>query len=641
MAPKKGISKEKFNDIKAVVSSWYDRNKLVSMLKVVFKDHLATNNLSNATRTVDILNLLYGAGHLSPTDLTLLYETIELTMQEGLEEEIKEILPSIPNIRPIDDDSPFSRFSPYRQKIVMFGFELKNKDIEAIDGNINIPNMNYVDSWCMISDLEHRLIICEKDIEKFKGKLRRLKLDNARKVFEDDFIPNRKRNIQTSQEEGPKEKERKVEQSIESPINANPGSSLQSDVGSSLRSDVSVQMSEKNQGYIMLSYNHTHQKVVKMIRDRLRELTYDVWIDIEKMTGYVKSTMKKAVKDAGIVLICLSKKYEKSRNCKFECDRIQEYNKAFIPLIMDDFDKTNSWLEELIDDRMYVSFKEEAKLEESFTKLQKELIGNKWEDLAPRSETKSNKVGALPTTHKQGIPPTDQCTSAEVLRDQSARGDIHLPSEDKDLDEEVQHPHPNVLLPSSVQTASQPTTSVNQLQVREPRFTRMIEDISKNSGEDINIWKVALKDHIKDVNVLDKAVSTKPLLNELMRRSVLEEGDVSIILETIKLTDALHLKKYIPNCPPPKNIIITHFTKFRQSVIAFGMKLISDDVMLIAQSYNRRYRINRQYNDKWSLILDLERNAILTDDTTSLADFKSNLNMLGLQELSKLLEYSV
>ncbi|XP_033126257.1 uncharacterized protein LOC117124201 isoform X3 [Anneissia japonica] len=537
-----------------------------------------------------------------------------------------------------------------------------------------------------------------------------------------DFIPNRKRNIQTSQEEGPKEKERKVEQSIESPINANPGSSLQSDVGSSLRSDVSVQMSEKNQGYIMLSYNHTHQKVVKMIRDRLRELTYDVWIDIEKMTGYVKSTMKKAVKDAGIVLICLSKKYEKSRNCKFECDRIQEYNKAFIPLIMDDFDKTNSWLEELIDDRMYVSFKEEAKLEESFTKLQKELIGNKWEDLAPRSETKSNKVGALPTTHKQGIPPTDQCTSAEVLRDQSARGDIHLPSEDKDLedlaprsankskrgnvkttdslsqpssdsnkdgalptthtqsipptdqctstevlrdqsallrdqsalgdihhlpsedkdlDEEVQHPHPNVLLPSSVQTASQPTTSVNQLQVREPRFTRMIEDISKNSGEDINIWKVALKDHIKDVNVLDKAVSTKPLLNELMRRSVLEEGDVSIILETIKLTDALHLKKYIPNCPPPKNIIITHFTKFRQSVIAFGMKLISDDVMLIAQSYNRRYRINRQYNDKWSLILDLERNAILTDDTTSLADFKSNLNMLGLQELSKLLEYSV
>ncbi|XP_033109181.1 uncharacterized protein LOC117110541 [Anneissia japonica] len=637
------------------------------MLKVVFKDHLATYNLFNATRTIDILNLLHGAGCLSRTDLTLLYETIELTKQNGLEEEIKEMLPSLPNIRPIDVDRPFSRFSPLRQKIVMFGFELNNEDIEAIDGNINIPNKDYVDSWSMISDLEHRLIICEKEIEKFKGILMTLKLDNARKVFEEGVTPNRKRNIRTYQDEGPKEKERKVEQSIESPINANPGSSLRSDVGSSLRSDVgsslrsgvSVQMSEKNQGYIMLSYNHTHQKVIKIIRDRLRELTYDVWIDIEKMTGYVKSTMKKAVKDAGIVLICLSKKYEKSRNCKFECDRIKEYNKPFIPLIMDDFDKNNSWLEDLIDDRVYVPFREEAKLDEGFTKLQKELIGNKWEDLAPRSATKSkqgnvkttdslsqpssdsNKDGALPTTHTQSIPPTDQSTSAEVPPNQSALGDIHhLPSEDKNLDEEVQHPHPSVLLPSFVQTASQPTTSLNQLQVPEPRFTRMIEDISKNSREDINIWKVALKDHINDVSILDKAECAKPLLNTLIRGSVLEEGDVSIILETIKLTGALHLKKYIPNCPPPENIVITHFTKFRQSVIAFGMKLNSNDVELIAESYNRRCKINRQYNDKWSLIRDLERNAILTDDTTSLDGFKSDLNMLGLQVLSKLLEKS-
>ncbi|XP_033126266.1 uncharacterized protein LOC117124224 [Anneissia japonica] len=189
MATIEEISEDKFNNIRIIVSRWYDRRHFVSMLKVVYKDHLENSILSNDKTTIDILNSLYAAGHLSSTDPTLLYETIKLTNQLGLEKKIKAVLPSLPNIREI----AISRFSDHRQRIVKFGHALIDDHIQAIDGIHNNPKEKYSDGWCMISDLEYKLKICKgKRMDKFIKKLKTLELDNLIRILK-DITPNRKR----------------------------------------------------------------------------------------------------------------------------------------------------------------------------------------------------------------------------------------------------------------------------------------------------------------------------------------------------------------------------------------------------------------------------------------------------------------
>ncbi|XP_033117701.1 uncharacterized protein LOC117117503 [Anneissia japonica] len=125
---------------------------------------------------------------------------------------------------------------------------------------------------------------------------------------------------------------------------------------------------------LMLSYNHQQKKIVNKIKDRLRRLGYDVWIDSEKMVGPLSPAMEEAVSDAGIVLICLSRKYEESDSCKFECDCILKYDKPFVALIMEDFEiDESSWLKKFEKKNIYVKFTDEGKFEGNFTELTRVL----------------------------------------------------------------------------------------------------------------------------------------------------------------------------------------------------------------------------------------------------------------------------
>ena len=52
------------------------------------------------------------------------------------------------------------------------------------------------------------------------------------------------------------------------------------------RDDKSKEQDEANEGYIMISYNWTHQKLALSLRDGLKEAGYRVWIDVDKMSMY-------------------------------------------------------------------------------------------------------------------------------------------------------------------------------------------------------------------------------------------------------------------------------------------------------------------------------------------------------------------
>ncbi|XP_033114828.1 uncharacterized protein LOC117115230 isoform X1 [Anneissia japonica] len=127
----KGISDEDFRQLLVKVSEWYNDRGYIDMLKVLYRDN-ATDVylLENASDTMTLLQLLYDSDDLSPSDLTLLYETVKATRQFGLERIIKDQIPSCPNIREIE----ISKFKPYRLKLMNLGFSLAKFDVVKISG---------------------------------------------------------------------------------------------------------------------------------------------------------------------------------------------------------------------------------------------------------------------------------------------------------------------------------------------------------------------------------------------------------------------------------------------------------------------------------------------------------------------------
>ncbi|XP_033099390.1 uncharacterized protein LOC117103038 isoform X2 [Anneissia japonica] len=244
---------------------------------------------------------------------------------------------------------------------------------------------------------------------------------------------------------------------------------------------------------------------------------------------------------------------------------------------------------------------------------------------------------------KPHLHPFEDCQKPKVPCTQSKRMDV-TKYQESFLKEYHESTCPDCSLCGSDQSPARPIAQKEDFKkaaqvstlgfaVDESVFPRVLLTVSQSIGTDLNIWKVALKDEIKNANTVHKAAEATELFNALRDTAILKADDISILLETINLTSVLHLQKHIPNCPRLDNIKITHFSKFRQSVMTFGLQLIDHDIRLIAQ----RYELPGQYSDKWSLIMDLENNLILADDDKLLDDFKHTLDKLGLRRLCRLL----
>ncbi|XP_033114264.1 uncharacterized protein LOC117114685, partial [Anneissia japonica] len=170
------FSDKEFRELKTVVSQWYDSNKSLPMLKVLFRDKVKNIKLSKITDTMDLLNILFAHGHLSSQNLGILCDTISITEHLGLLSKIKEKLPSFPDVK---EGTISTKFTPLRQKLIKFGMVLTPADVKQIDGTYNTPCKEYTDGWSMITDLENRLKISKGKLEEFIGSLETLNLPLA------------------------------------------------------------------------------------------------------------------------------------------------------------------------------------------------------------------------------------------------------------------------------------------------------------------------------------------------------------------------------------------------------------------------------------------------------------------------------
>lgn len=80
---------------------------------------------------------------------------------------------------------------------------------------------------------------------------------------------------------------------------------------------------------IMISYSWAWQSLVKRIKTSLSEAGHNVWMDIDEMTGSTLEGMAKAVEEAAVVCVFVSRSYKDSANCRCEAEYAFQLGRIF------------------------------------------------------------------------------------------------------------------------------------------------------------------------------------------------------------------------------------------------------------------------------------------------------------------------
>ncbi|CAF0786604.1 unnamed protein product [Adineta steineri] len=112
----------------------------------------------------------------------------------------------------------------------------------------------------------------------------------------------------------------------------------------------------KLQGHIMISYNRSVTAMCLKIRDRLKSLHYNVWLDVDNINGGVLESMAQAVENSSIVLICMNEQYKQSYYCRLEAEYATELRKPCIPCLMQPRFRPYGWLGIIKGAKIHVDF---------------------------------------------------------------------------------------------------------------------------------------------------------------------------------------------------------------------------------------------------------------------------------------------
>ncbi|XP_066297045.1 uncharacterized protein [Branchiostoma lanceolatum] len=134
--------------------------------------------------------------------------------------------------------------------------------------------------------------------------------------------------------------------------------------------------------HVMLSYQWDNQKTVKKIKTALEAKGYKVWMDIDGMGGSTLEAMAGAVENAAVVLICMSRKYKESANCRRECAYATKRKTDIIPLKMEDKYEPDGWLGITVGEDLYFNFDDKESFDDVMLRLVKE-IGERGKHGAP------------------------------------------------------------------------------------------------------------------------------------------------------------------------------------------------------------------------------------------------------------------
>ena len=124
---------------------------------------------------------------------------------------------------------------------------------------------------------------------------------------------------------------------------------------------------------VMISYQWDSQKQALEIAHALKELGFEIWIDVENMSGDIYDKMAEAVEGSSVLLVCMTSKYEKSANCERELKYATEKKKKLIPLHLEKEYKSGGSLGLLMAGKLYFDFTDVSKFKENIEHLKVEI----------------------------------------------------------------------------------------------------------------------------------------------------------------------------------------------------------------------------------------------------------------------------
>ena len=124
---------------------------------------------------------------------------------------------------------------------------------------------------------------------------------------------------------------------------------------------------------VMLSYQWDSQKQVLEIAQELKQFEFQLWIDVENMSGDIFDKMAEAVEGSTVILICMTSKYEKSANCKRELNYAVEKKKKLIPIYLEKDYTAGGSLGLLMAGKLYFDFTDSCKFKKNMEHLKDEI----------------------------------------------------------------------------------------------------------------------------------------------------------------------------------------------------------------------------------------------------------------------------
>ncbi|XP_061166315.1 uncharacterized protein LOC133175222 [Saccostrea echinata] len=176
--------------------------------------------------------------------------------------------------------------------------------------------------------------------------------------------------------------------------------------------EVTSESAGSHRGHVMISYQWANQKIIKKIRDSLQENGIKCWMDIDDMQGSTLNAMAKAVERADIILICYSKKYYDSPNCRAEAEYAFQLRKPIIPLKMERNYQAREWLGFIIGSKLFFEFTDKYPFESKISALVKEIL--------TRQKRAVPEKPIIPHTAQVHTEKTPESSSGKVVKVQAS-----------------------------------------------------------------------------------------------------------------------------------------------------------------------------------------------------------------------------
>ncbi|KAK6191896.1 hypothetical protein SNE40_003475 [Patella caerulea] len=125
--------------------------------------------------------------------------------------------------------------------------------------------------------------------------------------------------------------------------------------------------------HVFISYHQRDKETVRKIWQALRNKGYDVWIDLERMSGDMLEAMSTAVEDSSVVILCVSEGYKQDQRCRTTANYTFKQEKGFIPLYMQGSYEPDGWLGMLLATKLYFDFSGEEDFDENMDRFLREL----------------------------------------------------------------------------------------------------------------------------------------------------------------------------------------------------------------------------------------------------------------------------